>query len=248
MPGSAPTAVLSRLRWGIGMSIASDCGPCLNGDHAHHDRDHGIREGVIGGTYCACTGDCAERSERADDIWPKTTASRWCAKHNEEDAECWSGHYCAWSASRMPHTEHGYCVGYLPHLAVGLRNLMDHEPSDANRAPVCTHNQAEGVPERSVADSPTGAPSADDLIDALRAERNSALMERDEWESNYLTEMRDHDRTKQLLRHSQRVAGKAIQRGVDTRPPPRPIPGSPVGGVGMFELLWRTVRRWRDAR
>lgn len=47
-----------------------------------------------------------------------------------------------------------------------------------------THDQAAGVPERSVADSPTGARSADDLID---------------------------DRTKQLLRHSQCVGGKAMR-------------------------------------
>lgn len=43
------------------MSVAAPCGSCLMGDHSRHDRDHGIREGLIGGSYCACTGDCAER-------------------------------------------------------------------------------------------------------------------------------------------------------------------------------------------
>jgi hypothetical protein len=50
------------------VSVAAPCGSCLMGDHSRHDRDYGIREGLIGGAYCACTGDCAERfaAEAAD--------------------------------------------------------------------------------------------------------------------------------------------------------------------------------------
>jgi hypothetical protein len=51
------------------MARADDCGPCRWGNHDQHDRDHGILPGLIGGTYCACTGDCAQRAEtRAADI------------------------------------------------------------------------------------------------------------------------------------------------------------------------------------
>lgn len=44
------------------MAVASDCGPCAWGNHTHHDRDHGTIPGLLGGTYCACTGDCATRA------------------------------------------------------------------------------------------------------------------------------------------------------------------------------------------
>lgn len=44
------------------MSLANDCTPCAVGNHAQHERDHGIKPGVIGGTYCACSGDCADRA------------------------------------------------------------------------------------------------------------------------------------------------------------------------------------------
>jgi len=57
------------------MSIASNCGSCMAGDHTRHDRDHGIREGVIGGTYCDCSGDCAERAEaRGEELRALLTA------------------------------------------------------------------------------------------------------------------------------------------------------------------------------
>lgn len=47
------------------MSIAVDCGGCTAGNHDHHNRNHGIVDGLIGGTYCACTGDCDERAAEA---------------------------------------------------------------------------------------------------------------------------------------------------------------------------------------
>lgn len=37
--------------------------------------------------------------------------------------------YCDWASSRLPHTEHGDCPGFLPRLAVGLRNLMTAGPA-----------------------------------------------------------------------------------------------------------------------
>lgn len=44
-----------------GMSIHRDCGGCMAGDHERHDGRHSGPSGLIGGTYCGCTGDCAER-------------------------------------------------------------------------------------------------------------------------------------------------------------------------------------------
>jgi hypothetical protein len=49
------------------MAVITDCPPCFWGNHEHHSRDHGTgtRPGVIGGAYCACKGDCAERAVKA---------------------------------------------------------------------------------------------------------------------------------------------------------------------------------------
>lgn len=41
------------------------------------------------------------------------------------DAE--KGVRCAWSANRLPHTAHGRCAGFLPHLAEDLQRLMDRQ-------------------------------------------------------------------------------------------------------------------------
>lgn len=51
------------------MSYPSLCVGCAMGDHARHVRAHGIRPGLIGGTYCPCAGDC-----KAPD-WPFAAAS-----------------------------------------------------------------------------------------------------------------------------------------------------------------------------
>lgn len=51
------------------MSRAADCGSCLSGDHSGHVRDWNITPGLIGGEYCACTGDCAERAKAMFDKW-----------------------------------------------------------------------------------------------------------------------------------------------------------------------------------
>lgn len=45
------------------MSLPSLCFPCSVGDHDKHNRDHGIRPGLIGGTYCPCEGNCADRMQ-----------------------------------------------------------------------------------------------------------------------------------------------------------------------------------------
>lgn len=47
------------------MSYPADCPACIAGDHNGHDAAHGTRKGLIGGNYCACTGDCAERAAAA---------------------------------------------------------------------------------------------------------------------------------------------------------------------------------------
>lgn len=60
------------------MSRAQDCSGCLWGDHERHDPQHGIVEGLLGGEYCACTGDCAERAQvRAESVsaWVGTLLS-----------------------------------------------------------------------------------------------------------------------------------------------------------------------------
>ena len=44
------------------MSVPADCPGCFDGHHERHDPDHGIRPGLLGGTRCGCTGDCADRS------------------------------------------------------------------------------------------------------------------------------------------------------------------------------------------
>lgn len=51
------------------MSRAQECGGCMSGNHDQHDRDHGLRVGVIGGTYCDCTGDCAARFAARGDLF-----------------------------------------------------------------------------------------------------------------------------------------------------------------------------------
>lgn len=45
------------------MSIQMLCNGCALGDHTKHDPAHGLRPGLIGGSYCACTGDCAAKFE-----------------------------------------------------------------------------------------------------------------------------------------------------------------------------------------
>jgi hypothetical protein len=37
----------------------------MTGNHADHNPTEGLRKGLIGGTRCACTGDCKERVETA---------------------------------------------------------------------------------------------------------------------------------------------------------------------------------------
>lgn len=52
------------------MSRQADCPSCLTGTHDDHDPKWNIREGLIGGNYCGCTGDCAERAKAAfDSVW-----------------------------------------------------------------------------------------------------------------------------------------------------------------------------------
>jgi hypothetical protein len=43
------------------MSVHVDCPSCAFGKHDRHDRDWGIKPGLIGGQSCGCTGDCPER-------------------------------------------------------------------------------------------------------------------------------------------------------------------------------------------
>lgn len=45
------------------MSLARDCSACVTGAHTRHNASEGLTEGLIGGTYCDCTGDCAERRQ-----------------------------------------------------------------------------------------------------------------------------------------------------------------------------------------
>lgn len=45
------------------MSLAQDCPGCEIGVHSLHAPDHGIKAGLIGGTYCDCPGDCEQRRE-----------------------------------------------------------------------------------------------------------------------------------------------------------------------------------------
>lgn len=51
------------------MSIAADCYACAAGNHTRHDRDWNLRPGLIGGAFCDCPGDCAERSAAAFQEW-----------------------------------------------------------------------------------------------------------------------------------------------------------------------------------
>jgi hypothetical protein len=41
------------------MSFPHECPACYRGDHDRHNRGHGLTPGLIGGTYCPCTGECA---------------------------------------------------------------------------------------------------------------------------------------------------------------------------------------------
>lgn len=43
------------------MSYATECAPCWRGDHDNHEP----RLWLIGGTNCACVGDCTDRSAQA---------------------------------------------------------------------------------------------------------------------------------------------------------------------------------------
>jgi hypothetical protein len=50
----------------------------LTGIHEGHDPRWNIRAGLIGGNYCGCAGDCAERAKAAFDkawsvVYPPTT-------------------------------------------------------------------------------------------------------------------------------------------------------------------------------
>lgn len=45
------------------MSYTSDCPGCFAGHHERHDPNHGVRPGLIGGTQCRCSGDCASRTD-----------------------------------------------------------------------------------------------------------------------------------------------------------------------------------------
>lgn len=47
------------------MSLESDCPSCMAGNHEGHVEPWDIHEGLIGGSYCACAGDCADRSRAA---------------------------------------------------------------------------------------------------------------------------------------------------------------------------------------
>jgi hypothetical protein len=51
------------------MAALVDCPGCQWGEHEKHDPKHGVIPGLIGGTVCACSGDCAERFERAREEW-----------------------------------------------------------------------------------------------------------------------------------------------------------------------------------
>jgi hypothetical protein len=42
------------------VSFSAPCPGCLMGDHERHERDWGIKPGLIGGSSCDCVGDCAE--------------------------------------------------------------------------------------------------------------------------------------------------------------------------------------------
>jgi hypothetical protein len=43
------------------MSYPRDCSGCAVGAHHRHNPDEGVMPGLIGGFYCNCTGDCADR-------------------------------------------------------------------------------------------------------------------------------------------------------------------------------------------
>jgi hypothetical protein len=51
------------------VSIESRCPSCAMGKHERHDRDFGIIEGCIGGTYCGCTGNCAAEFKAVGDTF-----------------------------------------------------------------------------------------------------------------------------------------------------------------------------------
>jgi hypothetical protein len=43
---------------------------------------------------------------------------------------------CVWLSYSLPHTSHEGCAGFMPDLAEGLANLMDHaaaRPADPDR-------------------------------------------------------------------------------------------------------------------
>lgn len=45
------------------MSYPVDCPGCTMGKHERHNPSHGTIPGVIGGTWCDCPGDCAQRAD-----------------------------------------------------------------------------------------------------------------------------------------------------------------------------------------
>ncbi len=65
------------------MSIAADCPSCMTGNHGGHVRDWNIIQGIIGGSYCPCTGDCAERAAAAFEASPFAQAFAQVQNHPE---------------------------------------------------------------------------------------------------------------------------------------------------------------------
>lgn len=53
------------------MSLQADCPSCVTGDHDGHDANWGITPGLIGGSYCGCEGDCAERVKAREEDFQK---------------------------------------------------------------------------------------------------------------------------------------------------------------------------------
>lgn len=47
------------------MSALADCPGCSQGDHSQHRAGWNVRPGVLGGSSCNCSGDCAQRHDAA---------------------------------------------------------------------------------------------------------------------------------------------------------------------------------------
>lgn len=59
------------------MSIAADCPSCFHGDHSGHDAKWNVRPGLIGGSHCACSGDCRERAREAAVLLGELLSRSW---------------------------------------------------------------------------------------------------------------------------------------------------------------------------